>query len=121
MLSKAILDIVINPILSSFKGPPDDTTDNNNNDNSDNGKSSDDSRTKFPVMVFIHGESFSWGSGNLFDGRVLATYGKVIVITLNYRLGVFGKTFIWPIYSLPKQSYFMLTTGLLSRCHSNLP
>jgi carboxylesterase type B len=30
-------------------------------------------------------------SGNIFDGRVLATYGRVIVITLNYRLGVFGK------------------------------
>ena len=42
-------------------------------------------------MVFIHGESFSWGSGNLFDGRVLATYGKVVVITINYRLGVFGE------------------------------
>ena len=42
-------------------------------------------------QVFIHGESFSWGSGNVFDGRVLATYGRVIVITLNYRLGVFGK------------------------------
>jgi hypothetical protein len=53
----------------------------------------DDSRNKYPVMVFIHGESFSWGSGNLFDGRVLATYGKVIVITINYRLGVFGKLF----------------------------
>ncbi len=45
----------------------------------------------YPVMVFIHGESFSWGSGNLYDGRVLATYGRVIVITINFRLGVFGK------------------------------
>nr|XP_040582172.1 neuroligin-4, X-linked-like [Lepeophtheirus salmonis] len=44
----------------------------------------------FPIMVFIHGESYSWGSGNLYDGRVLASYGRVIVITFNYRLGVFG-------------------------------
>ena len=44
-----------------------------------------------PVMVYIHGESYSWGSGNLHDGRALATYGKLIVITFNYRLGVFGK------------------------------
>ena len=44
-----------------------------------------------PVMVYIHGESYSWGSGNLHDGRALATYGKLIVITMNYRLGVFGK------------------------------
>merc|ERR1719361_1664174 len=43
-----------------------------------------------PVMVYIHGESYSWGSGNLHDGRALATYGKLIVITFNYRLGVFG-------------------------------
>ena len=42
-------------------------------------------------MVYIHGEGFSWGSGNLHDGRSLATYGKVIVVTINYRLGVLGK------------------------------
>ncbi|CAB4059941.1 NLGN [Lepeophtheirus salmonis] len=39
---------------------------------------------------FHTGESYSWGSGNLYDGRVLASYGRVIVITFNYRLGVFG-------------------------------
>lgn len=44
----------------------------------------------YPVMVYIHGEGFSWGSGNLHDGRSLATYGKVIVVTINYRLGVLG-------------------------------
>ena len=31
------------------------------------------------------------GSGNMFDGSILASYGNVIVITLNYRLGVLGK------------------------------
>lgn len=51
----------------------------------------DQNGPSYPVMVFIHGESFSWGSGNLYDGRVLATYGRVIVITINFRLGVFGK------------------------------
>ena len=44
-----------------------------------------------PVMVIIHGESYSWGSGNLYDGRALASYGKIIVITINFRLGVLGK------------------------------
>ena len=44
-----------------------------------------------PVMVFVHGESFKWGSGNLWDGRVLASFGNVIVITFNYRLGILGK------------------------------
>lgn len=31
------------------------------------------------------------GTGNMFDGSILASYGNVIVITLNYRLGVLGK------------------------------
>ncbi|KAL6469134.1 hypothetical protein MHYP_G00226580 [Metynnis hypsauchen] len=44
-----------------------------------------------PVMVFIHGGSYMEGTGNMFDGSILASYGNVIVITLNYRLGVLGK------------------------------
>ena len=44
-----------------------------------------------PVFVFVHGESFSWGSGNLYDGRVLASYAGAVVVTFNYRLGVFGE------------------------------
>ncbi|CAH0557834.1 unnamed protein product [Brassicogethes aeneus] len=45
---------------------------------------------KYPVMIFLHGESFEWNSGNPYDGSVLAGYGKVIVVTLNYRLGILG-------------------------------
>ncbi|KAA8589766.1 hypothetical protein FQN60_013131, partial [Etheostoma spectabile] len=41
-----------------------------------------------PVMVFIHGGSYMEGTGNMFDGSILASYGNVIVITVNYRLGV---------------------------------
>ena len=48
-----------------------------------------------PVMVYVHGESFQWGSGNIWDGRVLAAYGKVIVVTFNYRLGILGKSKIY--------------------------
>lgn len=44
-----------------------------------------------PVIVFLHGESFEWNSGNSYDGSILASYGRVIVITLNYRLGALGK------------------------------
>ena len=44
-----------------------------------------------PVIVFIHGESYEWGSGNLYDGAVLAAVGQVVVVTLNYRLGILGK------------------------------
>ena len=42
-------------------------------------------------MVFIHGGSYMEGTGNMFDGSILASYGNVIVITVNYRLGVLGK------------------------------
>ncbi|XP_029463094.1 neuroligin-3 isoform X2 [Rhinatrema bivittatum] len=43
-----------------------------------------------PVMVYIHGGSYMEGTGNMIDGNMLASYGNVIVITLNYRVGVLG-------------------------------
>lgn len=42
-------------------------------------------------MVYIHGGSYMEGTGNMIDGSVLASYGNVIVITLNYRVGVLGR------------------------------
>jgi para-nitrobenzyl esterase len=44
-----------------------------------------------PVMVWIHGGAFTRGSGsNLsYDGEILARKGTVVV-TINYRLGMFG-------------------------------
>lgn len=50
-------------------------------------------RRKKPVMLFIHGGSYMEGTGNMFDASVLAAYGNVIVVTMNYRLGVLGE---WP-------------------------
>ncbi|ENN77157.1 hypothetical protein YQE_06296, partial [Dendroctonus ponderosae] len=52
-------------------------------------ESQTNSRT-YPVIVFLHGESFEWNSGNPYDGSVLAAYGQVIVVTLNFRLGILG-------------------------------
>ncbi|GFY40339.1 neuroligin-4, X-linked [Trichonephila inaurata madagascariensis] len=46
--------------------------------------------SNLPVMVYIHGESYEWNAGNPYDGRVLASFGGVIVVTINYRLGVLG-------------------------------
>ena len=43
-----------------------------------------------PVLVFIHGESFDWGSSHLYDGSILASYANMFVVTLNFRLGVLG-------------------------------
>ncbi|KAK6317065.1 hypothetical protein J4Q44_G00124650 [Coregonus suidteri] len=45
-----------------------------------------------PVMVYIHGGSYMEGTGNMIDGSVLASYGNVIVITLNYRVGAVART-----------------------------
>ena len=42
------------------------------------------------MMIFVHGESYEVGTGNAYDGSVLASYGGVIVVTVNYRLGVLG-------------------------------
>jgi len=42
------------------------------------------------VVVFIHGESYDWGAGNAFDGSILSSFGNIILITINYRLGLFG-------------------------------
>lgn len=47
--------------------------------------------TRYPVVVYIHGESFEWNSGNPYDGSVLASYAELVVVTLNYRLGILGK------------------------------
>jgi para-nitrobenzyl esterase len=45
-----------------------------------------------PVMVWVHGGAYILGSASqpLYDGRVLAGGGEVIVVTLNYRLGALG-------------------------------
>ena len=42
-----------------------------------------------PVMVWIHGGALTSGAGSLYDGEALAKKG-VVVVTVNYRLGVFG-------------------------------
>lgn len=46
---------------------------------------------RYPVIVFVHGESYEWSSGNPYDGSVLASYGGVVVVTINYRLGILGE------------------------------
>lgn len=47
---------------------------------------------KRPVLVWIHGGSFVSGSGSAdwYDGATFAAQGDVVVVTINYRLGVFG-------------------------------
>lgn len=46
--------------------------------------------THRPVLFWIHGGSFTGGSANGYDGSVLAEQGDVVVVAINYRLGLFG-------------------------------
>jgi carboxylesterase type B len=46
--------------------------------------------TSLAVVVLIHGESYSWGAGHLMDGGMLAAKSRMVVVTLNYRLGILG-------------------------------
>lgn len=49
---------------------------------------------RLPVLLFIHGDGYDMGTGAAFDGSIFASYTKTIVVTINYRLGPFGKIFI---------------------------
>jgi len=43
-----------------------------------------------PVMVWIHGGSLTGGAGGRYDPTPLVEKGNVIVVTINYRLGLLG-------------------------------
>lgn len=49
-----------------------------------------------PVLVYIHGGAYNTGSGSsaVTDGARLATYGDVVVVTLNHRLNAFGYCYL---------------------------
>ena len=51
-----------------------------------------DSQEKRAVMVYIHGGGFVGGSSkeDLYNGSVIAKEGDVIVVTINYRVGILG-------------------------------
>ncbi len=45
-----------------------------------------------PVLVWIHGGGFSWGTArnDLYDGAQFARRGDIVVVTIQYRIGAFG-------------------------------
>jgi para-nitrobenzyl esterase len=51
-----------------------------------------DSSVKRPVMVWLHGGAFAYGSGNraVTNGANLARRGDVVVVSVNHRLNIFG-------------------------------
>ncbi|XP_023565073.1 carboxylesterase 5A isoform X2 [Octodon degus] len=46
--------------------------------------------SSLPVMVWFPGGGFENGSASIFDGSALAAYENVLVVTTQYRLGIFG-------------------------------
>ncbi|XP_018430854.1 PREDICTED: cocaine esterase-like [Nanorana parkeri] len=45
---------------------------------------------KLPVMVFIHGGGLVMGGATMFEGSALSAYENVIVVSIQYRLGILG-------------------------------
>jgi para-nitrobenzyl esterase len=43
-----------------------------------------------PVMVFLHGGGLTTDSGSNYDPAQMAAQGDVIVVTIDFRLGIFG-------------------------------
>jgi para-nitrobenzyl esterase len=48
------------------------------------------SSAKLPVILFIHGSGTA-ESGDDYDGSKLASQGHTVVVTINYRLNLFGE------------------------------
>lgn len=75
--------------LGLFAGPP-----NNNEDclylNIYSPFANTAGHAKLPVVFWIHGGGNVDGASDGYDGSKLATEGKVVVVTINYRMGLMG-------------------------------
>lgn len=47
-------------------------------------------QTKLPVMVWIHGGGFATGSAAFYDASPMAAYEGVVIVVIQYRLGMLG-------------------------------
>ncbi|XP_036044886.1 carboxylesterase 1C-like isoform X2 [Onychomys torridus] len=45
---------------------------------------------RFPVMVWIHGGGLMIGGASTYDGLALSAHENVVVVTIQYRLGIWG-------------------------------
>ncbi|XP_041883596.1 fatty acyl-CoA hydrolase precursor, medium chain-like [Corvus kubaryi] len=45
---------------------------------------------KLPVLVWIHGGGLVFGAASSYDGSALAAFDNVVVVTIQYRLGIAG-------------------------------
>ncbi len=49
---------------------------------------------KRPVLVWVHGGSMTSGSGKGQNGHAFADRDDIVTVTINYRLGIFGFTYL---------------------------
>ncbi|XP_028626253.1 carboxylesterase 1D-like [Grammomys surdaster] len=67
--------------------------------------------SRLPVMVWIHGGGLVVGGASTYDGLALSAHENVVVVTIQYRLGIWGFfSFSWNLFKLdllgnPKESY----------------
>ncbi|PNI63934.1 CES1 isoform 3 [Pan troglodytes] len=47
-------------------------------------------KNRLPVMVWIHGGGLMVGAASTYDGLALAAHENVVVVTIQYRLGIWG-------------------------------
>uniref|UniRef100_A0A452G5T4 Carboxylic ester hydrolase n=1 Tax=Capra hircus TaxID=9925 RepID=A0A452G5T4_CAPHI len=47
-------------------------------------------RSRLPVMVWIHGGALLMGGASTYEGLVLSAHENVVVVTIQYRLGIWG-------------------------------
>ena len=66
------------------------------------------------VLVLVHGGDYNWGTGNAYNASILAAYGQIVVVTLNYRLGTFGI-----FMRIVKNVNMLFFIGFLGRCEPN--
>jgi len=80
------------PELETFSGTPDTSPDSEDCLTLHVWSPSVTDGAKRPVMVWLHGGAFSYGSANSdrLRGSRLAKRGDVVVVTVNHRLNIFG-------------------------------
>ena len=57
----------------------------------DDDQDEDEENPLYPVMVFIHSGLFMSGSASAYDAKYFMDE-KVVLVTMNYRLGSFGES-----------------------------
>ena len=80
------------PVLETLLGPPDTTPEGEDCLRLNIWTPGLGDRTRRPVMVWLHGGAFAYGSGNraVTDGANLARRGDVVVVSVNHRLNILG-------------------------------